>query len=62
MSPGVKDEGFPRQPHDQHALGLAEANGLGNEDSYSHVIVAGAGPAGLMLAYVLLGAHWKRFY
>jgi hypothetical protein len=45
MSPGVNDEGFL---HKQQGNEIFTA---GKADNDSHVIVAGAGPAGLMLAY-----------
>lgn len=43
MSPGATGEGF--------VAGVPQVNGVDHED-VANVVVAGAGPAGLMLAYV----------
>jgi threonine dehydrogenase-like Zn-dependent dehydrogenase len=50
MSPRANEEGFLHKLHENEVFGLEATNGARREDSSSHVIVAGAGPAGLMLA------------
>jgi NADPH-dependent 2,4-dienoyl-CoA reductase/sulfur reductase-like enzyme len=62
MSPGVNNESFLHVPKGDEVFGLGETNRVGKEDDVSHVIVAGAGPAGLMLAYGLLEAHKDCVY
>jgi hypothetical protein len=53
MSPGVNDEGFSSRAENEGMLGVEQRNGSGKDNGLQHVIVAGAGPAGLMLAYVI---------
>ena len=53
MSPSANEEGFLHKSHNDEVSGLEATNGARGEDISSHVIVTGAGPAGLMLAYVL---------
>ena len=55
MSPGANNEGFSSRTENEGMLGVVETAGARVEDTANHVIIAGAGPAGLMLAYVL----WK---
>ena len=50
MSPGANEEGFLHKPPNNEVFELEATNGARREESLSHVIVAGAGPAGLMLA------------
>lgn len=50
MSPGANEEGFLHKPPNNEVFELEATNGARWEESLSHVIVAGAGPAGLMLA------------
>jgi ribulose 1,5-bisphosphate synthetase/thiazole synthase len=52
MSPVINDEEFLSQD----AFGIKETNGTRSESVTRHVTVVGAGPSGLMLAYVLLKA------
>jgi NADPH-dependent 2,4-dienoyl-CoA reductase/sulfur reductase-like enzyme len=49
MSPGVEGEGFDAR--------VPLRNGNGAHDDVENVVIAGAGPAGLMLAYVLEARH-----
>lgn len=57
MSPSIDGEGFPLKAENNEILGLKETNGAPSNNGVGHVTVIGAGPAGLMLAYVVLKAH-----
>jgi threonine dehydrogenase-like Zn-dependent dehydrogenase len=50
MSPGMTDEGFAHVEVPSTAMEVTNGNGAVKEHDDSHVVVVGAGPAGLMLA------------
>lgn len=52
MSPGANEEGFPSRVENEEMVGVEELHGLGRDNGDNHVTVVGAGPAGLMLAFV----------